>query len=1202
MGLLGRVLHLLRLGALRGRAHPLEEVYISDHMMRNAWVACKESMPDNIPSRVARGWRTLLKVLEDRHGRWKGDAREKEAYLQHRLTMLGMTFKIMSNGQTVMHGDALEKSSLPSDEDYSDSMDGNLPIHANEDSEDVRNEVNVDVASGKKKPQSRVRNIIRNAAHVPREHEEYGSVHFDIDDHDDTSDDDEVLKSDETDDDAFYEGQFVHDVQLQAEEFFRLHIEDGARECREEREVECWEAMEAAVTRRHTDTPVNGREGNLDNVGDLSTMQVAHSLLRLKIGSNIGNETMDDFLKVLHLAMGSGSNMPATLWKLEHLLHAKSIDDPSLVIHVCPHWCRIFDAEDPDDTVCETARMVGGVLVDCQGQRYHSPVVANILDEGEEERTKHRRPLQPKEMFYYIPIEDQIRSWAGEKEFWEKRASPSARDLKNLDFWGGKLAKQVNAHEKVKGRLLGEHACMDANGQVMGYLRQGMALAFGYDHYPVFKDLKKQHSTGVVGIQLLDVDPEDRSMLKWQAVIAIHKGPSHKGKPVSILFEPLWKELNRLMSCGMQVSDSYLNETYTLFVYLGYWNVDTVARMAVARTSGTAGYMPDSRSGWRGKQEKGSALSNEHAQNWEEESMVDAEVGGSMEVGGNGDGGFAAGKEKAEKGNSRKEMAMRLRGYSKPEFQPMMKLMGIVETDEECFIMANDERLFFDHDIQVELVEAVENGTLSASFAGRIGRSPMAEVPYFDSQHGYVIPFVHSTFYGVVKNYWKLVMGKLDGGRLHHTKLGTEHMVEMKRRSQGLQPPKDGFRRYACIVDKMHTYIMEDWMMWTIFYSPAVLGNVLRDQLPEMAEAWDCLRKAIIFYLKGKAMLQHKTFDEQKRAFDYLREHARKHMWRHAELMETHGPAYMMTLNMRQVVVHLYQQEEWTGAVWRSNEWWLERIIGFCGRLPSNLHTLNPELVMGNAYMGRRALEKSERLCGRGDATTIAKNAYRRDIQSKRTFDQESLQVHLVGPSSTEHPTTLEKQWPGKVDVQARAMALIREQSGDDAVTEGDVRCFAYERCSVWGESITSKSYLREKTRVSCNVTLATDEAHPCRRGKEVGEAMCDVGTVHRYYMAVRVTSSEGNTDSHRINVKDDVLARFAFVTRFVDDTPPLGIGMGLRVVKAWGEALVPLEEFLAKCILHYIEPKQTETSTGGSWVAVPLWGMRPSSSSARPF
>jgi hypothetical protein len=101
-------------------------------------------------------------------------------------------------------------------------------------------------------------------------------------------------------------------------------------------------------------------------------------------------------------------------------------------------------------------------------------------------------------------------------------------------------------------------------------------------------------------------------------------------------------------------------------------------------------------------------------------------------------------------------------------------------------------------------------------------------------------------------------------------------------------------------------YLMEDWLMWTMFYSGPVLGEVLLNALPKMAEAWDYLKRATVFYLKGKAILQESSYESRKRSFDEHREEARQNMRRHANLMETFGPAYMMTLNLRLLVVHLH--------------------------------------------------------------------------------------------------------------------------------------------------------------------------------------------------------------------------------------------------------------------------------------------------------
>lgn len=403
-------------------------------------------------------------------------------------------------------------------------------------------------------------------------------------------------------------------------------------------------------------------------------------------------------------------------------------------------------------------------------------------------------------------------------------------------------------------------------------------------------------------------------------------------------------------------------------------------------------------------------------------------------------------------------------------------------------------------------------------------------------------------------------------------------------------------------------------MMLTLFYSPVVLGETLHKEMPAMAEAWDCVRKATLFYLKGRALLQHDTYDEQKRAFDELRGQASRQMWRYAELMETHGPASLMTLNLRTCVVHLWRQELETGAIHASNEWWVEREIKRAGTLGTHILSLRPEVIIGNKYLALIALDRSERLLGKRRAATLAMEAIRPCTTRHRQYDDASKEVHLVGPSDTtlKEAATLDEAFLG-IDMQCQAMHLIREASGRQELCAQDVRILVFHRCSIWGEEITCMEYGRQQTRVSYNVCLLSRHAS-LEGGGDIGSRQegvaiaeperilgAEVASVHRYYMVV------GRAPTH---TTDRVLARLALVTVFNDCTPTERSGMGYMMVQQWGEALVPIEEFSAKCILHQPSVPTTlgrygvnQSEDGGEdWYAIPLWGIQPGTPTTRPY
>jgi hypothetical protein len=150
---------------------------------------------------------------------------------------------------------------------------------------------------------------------------------------------------------------------------------------------------------------------------------------------------------------------------------------------------------------------------------------------------------------------------------------------------------------------------------------------------------------------------------------------------------------------------------------------------------------------------------------------------------------------------------------------------------------------------------------------------------------------------------------------------------------------------------------MEDWLNWTIYFSPVVLGDVLELSCPQMAQAWRHIRLAVIYYTKGSVM--HSSLTQHDKDSASLA--ASKHLWDAAVILQTVCPMSMCTLNLRLVVVYSRMQEQHTGAIWTTVEMWIERMIQ---HLKSNtvMETLHmPEIVTGNEYLLKLRLEELSR-------------------------------------------------------------------------------------------------------------------------------------------------------------------------------------------------------------------------------------------------
>ena len=172
-------------------------------------------------------------------------------------------------------------------------------------------------------------------------------------------------------------------------------------------------------------------------------------------------------------------------------------------------------------------------------------------------------------------------------------------------------------------------------------------------------------------------------------------------------------------------------------------------------------------------------------------------------------------------------------------------------------------------------------------------------------------------------------------------------------RGVGLKVPGDFARGYLGI-NNMGSYIMEDYLNLLLYYGPVLFGNELEVEVPKMAEIWGYLRAGLVYYARGSTYTEGHIRSPARMV---SRARARDSLWKAAELMEEHGPALFMTLNLRLVVVHLYAQEDATGAVDHSLEWWNERCIGQVAKNTPELTCAIPEVVVVNQYLLRERLE-----------------------------------------------------------------------------------------------------------------------------------------------------------------------------------------------------------------------------------------------------
>ena len=90
-------------------------------------------------------------------------------------------------------------------------------------------------------------------------------------------------------------------------------------------------------------------------------------------------------------------------------------------------------------------------------------------------------------------------------------------------------------------------------------------------------------------------------------------------------------------------------------------------------------------------------------------------------------------------------------------------------------------------------------------------------------------------------------------------------------------------------------------MNFCFYYCPIVFGVIVHTSTPQMGEALNLFRSAMLFYMRGSSMVS--TREE----FEALRGKAATEMWTFATIMERIAPPGMMTVNLRFLAVHLHR-------------------------------------------------------------------------------------------------------------------------------------------------------------------------------------------------------------------------------------------------------------------------------------------------------
>ena len=239
-------------------------------------------------------------------------------------------------------------------------------------------------------------------------------------------------------------------------------------------------------------------------------------------------------------------------------------------------------------------------------------------------------------------------------------------------------------------------------------------------------------------------------------------------------------DIQVLYTDGMEVHDPWTDTEYSLRVYLGLVSADTPARNALAGTLAVAAYNADFRSQWSGIRPSSTVPDVLHEAHGEDVPIAE----GSADLSTGTDGMYCV-------------------GYSKPARQTWMQAafegdeLRVSQLTDDVF--ANDPRLVLDNAMAQHMPECVQLGLLDQRSTGWKCLSTFAQLPYFDMVWSFALPWMHAGVLGVVKRFWKCLIGDVAGANYLQCKLRNVDITFIEHNGKGILVPSDITRGYACI-------------------------------------------------------------------------------------------------------------------------------------------------------------------------------------------------------------------------------------------------------------------------------------------------------------------------------------------------------------------------------------------------------------------
>ena len=207
-------------------------------------------------------------------------------------------------------------------------------------------------------------------------------------------------------------------------------------------------------------------------------------------------------------------------------------------------------------------------------------------------------------------------------------------------------------------------------------------------------------------------------------------------------------------------------------------------------------------------------------------------------------------------------------------------------------------------------------------------------------------------------------------------------------------------------------------------------------------------------------------------------------MWTFARIAETMD-VKLCNINLRLLTVHSYLQEQYTGPIMHTTEFWIERDIqGYKASVRDRV-VAAPEMFMAHSYLIGCAVSEAKTK-GVTDAYELFQSTSGR---VKKSHDDTKPYAHFTGTCEA---------MPLKDFTSNMLGPFLRKEDGyfagicGDKQVRDEVQVMRFKSAKVGDEEIRSRAYTRTKTRLAYNISFTEGDK------LSFGKVLCYYRLSHR--------------------------------------------------------------------------------------------------------